>query len=187
MAAMNKRKLRAHLRSLHMGRDERDAQSERLCRHILQSSAFRDSRVLGGYMALPREADVTPVLKEALRQGKTVALPLCGDAPHMTLRLVSSMDDLIVGAYGILEPASNAPVISAQDVDLLLVPLEGIDAKGFRLGKGGGYYDRLLAQNDVLTIGCALTWQWAEWIPHDPWDVPLTACADQDGITFFER
>ena len=187
MAVMNKRELRVYLRSLHMGSAERDSQSERLCRHVIGSAAFRQAQVIGGYMALPREADVTPVLTEALRQGKTLALPLCGEAPHMTLRLVRSMDDLTPGAYGILEPGTQTPVIPVRDVDLLLVPLEGIDPNGFRLGKGGGYYDCLLAMGRITAIGCALTWQWTDCIPHDPWDVPLTACADSKGITFFNR
>lgn len=187
MAAMNKRELRAYLRSLHMGKAERDAQSAKLCRHILESDAFRQAKVIGGYMALPREADVTLVLTEALRQGKTLALPLCGNLPHMTLRRVGSLDELVAGAYGILEPGAQASVIPIQDVDLLLVPLEGIDLMGFRLGKGGGYYDCLLTQANVRTIGCALSWQWVERVPHDSWDIPLAACADHSGIRYFVR
>lgn len=187
MAAMSKQELRAYLRSLHRGQAARDAESEKLCRHILESEWFRHARVIGGYMALPREADVTPVLAEAIRQGKTLALPLCGDAPQMTLRRVASLEELAVGAYGILEPAAKLDVIPVRDVDLLLVPLEGIDRNGFRLGKGGGYYDCLLAENPVRTIGCALSWQWTEDVPHDPWDIPLTACADHAGIHHFDR
>ena len=65
------------------------------------------------------------------------------------------------------------------------MPLEGVDRKGFRLGKGGGYYDRLLADCMAYTLGCALSWQWADQVPRDTWDIPLHAVADDQGIHEF--
>lgn len=187
MTAMNKRQLRSHLRSLHEGRALRDMQSAEICRHIMNFPAYQNARIVGGYVPLSHEADITPVLLDALETGKTLALPLCGEAPHMTLRAVPSMGALVPGAYGILEPCADAPVIPVKEVDLLLVPLEGIDREGFRLGKGGGYYDCLLAGADVMTVGCALSWQRLTHLPREPWDKPLSACADMDGIHVFER
>lgn len=187
MTAMNKREMRAYLHSLHEGQAVRDEQSAALCRHILLSDAYREARVIGEYMPMPREADITPVLEDALRRGKTVALPLCGDAPHMTLNRIASLDELVPGKYGILEPAHEAPMIPVRNVELLLIPLEGIDQAGFRLGKGGGYYDSLLAEADITAIGCALSWQWVDKVPRDSWDKPLSACADMYGIHWFKR
>lgn len=136
-------------------------------------------------MPMAHEADIRPVLQEALLQGKIVALPLCAVPPHMTLRIVRSFEELHTGAYGLLEPSEDAPVIQAEALDLLLVPLEGVDRAGFRLGKGGGYYDHLLAGESVLTLGCALSWQWVDALPVDPWDQPLHACADASGVHIF--
>ena len=158
-----------------------------MCAHILQSAWYREAQVIGGYMPLPREADVTPVLQDALAQGKTLALPLCAEAPHMTLRRVASLGELVPGAYGIPAPDEDTEIIPVDALDLLLTPLEGIDPRGMRLGKGGGYYDCLLARSGVRTMGCALTWQRTEWIPAEPWDRPLAACADRDGICFFGK
>ena len=186
MIAMNKKELRRYLRGQYPGADELERQSDLLCRNILKSGMYQSARVIGGYMPLPREADITPVLLDALRQGKTLALPLCGDAPHMTLRRVGSLDELVKGAYGILAPHQDAPVIPVQELDLLLVPLEGIDRQGFRLGKGGGYYVCLLSAARVPTLGCALSWQWTEAVPHEEWDVRLNACADCNGIHHFD-
>lgn len=185
MTAMNKRELRLFLRSLAKGKDERAAQSEALCRHILNSPAYASAAVIAGYVALPGEADITPVLTDAWRKGKRIALPLCDAAPRMTLREVTSLADLRPGAYGIPEPSGDAPIIPVQAVDLMLVPLEGIDREGYRLGKGGGYYDCLLAQARCPTMGCALRWQWTERVPRDSWDIPLDACADEAGIHGF--
>ena len=182
---MNKREWRAYLRSQHEGSAARDKQSALLCRHILNSSEYKSARVIGGYMPLPREADVLPVLMDALVQGKTLALPSCGQPPHMTLHRVNSLEELLPGAYGIPEPGRDQEIIPVEQVDMLLVPLEGIDRAGFRLGKGGGYYDCLLADSEITTIGCALSWQWADELPRERWDRALYACADENGLHYF--
>lgn len=182
---MNKREMRRQLRSLHEGSAARDRQSALLCRRIMDCPAYADASVIGGYIPTDREANVMPVLLDALSRGKTLALPLCGKAPHMTLRRVASLEELVPGAYSIPEPPRDAPIVPAEAVGLLLVPLEGIDAEGFRLGKGGGYYDCLLPRISGITMGCALSWQWTRQVPRDAWDVPLACCADADGIHRF--
>lgn len=187
MTAMTKRELRAWLRSRHEGAAARNEQSRALCRHLLESEEYKRAQVIGAYMPMAREADITPVLQDAIMCGKTLALPLCGDAPHMTLRRVAALEDMVPGAYGILEPTADSPVVPVHMVDLLLVPLEGIDLSGYRLGKGGGYYDCLLADAEVMTCGCALSWQWVGQVPHDPWDKRLCTCADHRGIRRFTR
>lgn len=184
---MNKRDMRRYIRSLHEGREARNKQSALLCQHIIGNPSYINASVVGGYIPMDREADVTPVLLDALARGKTLALPLCGAAPHMTLRRVTSLDELMPGAYGIHEPPRDAPIIPAEMVELLLVPLEGIDAQGFRLGKGGGFYDCLLPHISGVTMGCALSWQWTKRVPLDAWDVPLACCADADGIHSFSN
>lgn len=174
--------LRRYLRRMHRGEAARAEESGLICRHILASDWYRQTEVLGGYMPLKWEADITPVLLDALRSGRTLALPLCGPAPRMTLRRVASLEELVPGAFGIPEPREDAPAIPVAQVGLLLTPLEGIDPRGMRLGKGGGYYDRLLAGSAVRTMGCALSWQLAAHIPADPWDRPLSAWADCTGV-----
>ncbi len=179
---MNKKEMRRYLRALFPGDAQRNAQSDAICRHILASPEYGSARVIGGYMSMRHEADVLPVLRDALASGKMLALPLCGQAPFMTFRAVYSLDDLLPGAYGIPEPSPDAPLVAPEDIDLLLVPLEGIDFRGYRLGKGGGYYDRLLSEADGFSLGCALSWQITDEIPRDPWDKPLSACAGPAGI-----
>jgi len=178
--------LRRHIRSLDPGGEARQKESAAITARILQSPWYQEARIVGGYMPLPREADITPVLADVLRSGRILALPLCTQAPHMTLRRVTSLGELIPGAYGILEPREDTEIIQVDALDLLLVPLEGIDPCGMRLGKGGGYYDCLLAGKCVRTMGCALTWQQTEQVPAQPWDRALSACAFADGICYYE-
>lgn len=187
MTATNKKELRQRLRESRGSTQERDAQSAAISRHILDSDVYAKAKVIAGYAAMPHEADVTEVLKAAFAEGKTVVMPLCEPAPQMTLRKIHSMDELRPGRYAIPEPPANAPVMDVQDVELILVPLEGIDHDGYRLGKGGGYYDCLLAQTDAYSMGCALSWQRVAEVPREPWDKPLSACAEMHGIQEFRR
>ena len=187
MIAMNKGQLRRHIRALDQGQEERASQSKAICRHIIDSKMYAQARIVGGYMPLQHEADVLPVLMDVLNSGRMLALPLCGPAPHMTLRVVSSFEELQPGAYGIMEPTEDAPVIQPDELDMLLVPLEGIDTEGYRLGKGKGYYDCLLSYSKITTIGCAFSWQKVDAVPRDAWDKPLFACADCSGLCVYER
>lgn len=179
--------LRRQLRGLHGGAEARAEESGLICRHILQSDWYREARVVAGYVPLKWEADVTAVLHHVLHSGRTLALPLCAEAPRMTLRRVASLEELVPGHYGIPEPREDTEIIDVDAVGLLLVPLEGIGPGGMRLGKGGGYYDCLLADRNVRSMGCALSWQRTERIPADAWDRPLAACADRDGVHIFRN
>lgn len=162
-------------------------QSEAICRSILRSDVYINAGVVAGYAPLPHEADILPVLSAAIKQGKTVLMPLCGTPPHMTFCQIHSLDELKAGRYGILEPAGDAPVWNVKDIDLVFVPLEGIESYGYRLGKGGGYYDYLLSRTKAYSMGCALTWQIVDELPCDSWDQPLNAYADMHGIHIFSR
>ena len=179
--------LRRQLRSLYGGAQVRAEESRLICRHILESDWYREAQIVAGYVPLKWEADVTAVLQHALESGRTLALPLCAEAPRMTLRRVASLEALVPGRYGIPEPREDTEIIDVEAVHLLLIPLEGIDPGGMRLGKGGGYYDCLLADRSVRSVGCALSWQKADRIPNDPWDRPLAACADREGMHIFRN
>ena len=187
MAVSEKAALRRHLRALFPGEAARAEESRLLSLHILASDLYCHAQIVGGYVPLRHEADVTAVLLDVLASGRTLALPLCGQPPHMTLRRVTSLEELLPGAYGIPEPREDTEIIPVDALHLLLTPLEGIDPRGMRLGKGGGYYDCLLAEKRVQTLGCALKHQWVERVPAMAWDMRLTACADRDGVHIFDN
>ncbi|MGN0746339.1 MAG: 5-formyltetrahydrofolate cyclo-ligase [Aristaeellaceae bacterium] len=186
MQAADKAALRRAIRSRFPGEDVRRAESEAMCRHILAWEPYRRAEAVGGYIPLRREADVTAVMRDALASGKTLVLPRVESEGSMTLRRVRSLEALVPGAYGIPEPDGDTEIVPLAALSLLIVPLEGIDRLGMRLGKGGGYYDRLLADTPCATLGAVMSWQWEERIPAQPWDKPLQAAADLRGIHLFE-
>ena len=184
MPASDKTLLRRKVRALYDAH-LRDAESALICRHLLDWEGYRRARVIGGYMPMKHEADITPVLEDVLASSKVLALPLCGKPPEMSFRRVDSLDQLRTGAYGLLEPMEDAPVIAPEEIDLLLTPLEASDHRGMRLGKGGGYYDRLLTEHALCSVGIVLSWQWVEEVPAQAWDQPLRAAADCRGVRWF--
>lgn len=177
-----KQALRQTVRARFPGSDERDRESCAICAHVLAWPAYRRARVVAGYMPLPREADVTPILADALQAGKALLLPRVEGERRMTLRRITSLDGLTVNRWGLLEPPEDAPIAPAGEAELLLVPLEAIDPRGMRLGKGGGYYDTLLERETGATLGVALSWQRVERVPEEGWDKPLDAVVGADGI-----
>lgn len=90
----------------------------------------------------------------------------------------SSAAALVANRFGMAEPPAGLPAV---DPDIVLVPLLGVDRRGYRIGYGGGYYDRTLAalrqRRRIFAIGCAWDCQLIERIPAEAWDEPLDAIA----------
>lgn len=96
-----KQALRKAVRSRFPGDAERDAQSRLICLHVLASGLYRGCDAVCGYVPMRREADVVPILLDALRSGRSLLLPRVEGPGQMTLRRVRSMEELVPGAYGI--------------------------------------------------------------------------------------
>ena len=186
MKPCDKKALRRAVRQAFPGAEERARQSDSICGHALGWEGYRKAGVIGGYMPMNHEADVTEILRHALESGKALALPRCGKPPEMTFHRVNSLDELVGGAYGLLEPNANASAIAPEEMDLLLVPLEAVDRQGMRLGKGGGYYDCLLRGRSLCSLGVAMNHQLVEQVPTDEWDQPLSAVVTARGVVSFD-
>ena len=122
------------------------------------------------FAALPDEPDTLPILRAALTAGKRLYLPRIVNGT-MEAVPVWDLDDLRPGAYGIPEPAG--PAAALPPGALALLPCLAMDARGVRLGRGGGYYDRFLAGfagPRLVLCPAALV---LPVLPQDAWDVPL--------------
>lgn len=183
---MNKQEARALLRARRPDADLRAAESNRLCRYVAAWSVFRQAETVASFLPLPWEADISPINDLILRQ-KTLLLPKV-NRHQLNFCRVTHLDACRpVPPFGIPEPPEDAPLYAPDRIDLLLVPLEGLDASGHRLGKGGGYYDRYLTAFTGVACGIALSYQWMAQIPTDPWDQPLSYAVSPDGCYDFQN
>jgi 5-formyltetrahydrofolate cyclo-ligase len=140
--------LRKQYRSLRAAipAEEKQQRDEKICRLILSSASFRYAETILAFYPKDNEVDIRPLLQETLHLGKKLALPRCEDKHIMTYRLVSSLDELVPAAFGLREPTADAPLFQEcpGHSSLCLVPGVVFDAHGYRIGYGGGYYDRFL-------------------------------------------
>ena len=153
-----------------------------LCRYVLESEWFRQAMTIMAYAAIPPEVDLSPVLEAILAAGKTLIMPRCEADGMMTARRIDDLGQLTSGTYGIPEPNSDAPVVSAAEIDLILVPGMAFDASGRRLGRGKGYYDRFLQGKEILKIGVAFSCQQAEKLTAKATDVKMDRIITENGI-----
>jgi 5-formyltetrahydrofolate cyclo-ligase len=137
--------------------------------------------IVGGYHALPDEADPALLLKALAVLGCRIAYPrIAGQGMKLEFHLVPDGEILKPGAHGIHEPKAHWPNVTPQ---LLLVPLLAFDDRGHRLGYGGGFYDRTLAAFRVRAIGIAFAGQEVEYLPHESHDMKLDAVLTERGLT----
>lgn len=169
------------------------AVTERVGRH----QAWQRARHIGIYLAGDGELDTGPLIAAARRAGKTVYLPVIRPPRGKAGRRAAIRQGRLVfhryggsdglgavvrrGALWVLEPVRRvSPIRPLAELDLLLMPLVGFDDAGYRLGMGGGFYDRTLAGRGRFRrpyrMGLAHACQHVERLPHDPWDQPLDAC-----------
>lgn len=100
-----------------------------------------------------REPDTARLIRALTARGKRVGLPRMLPDRQMEVRLYDPDRPLIPAAFGILEPSADTPLLPREDIELALVPAVCYDRRGFRLGFGGGYYDRWLAGFSGTTVG----------------------------------
>jgi len=144
-----------------------------MCSLLQQQTSWKSAGPVLFFAPLPAEPDIWPLFEEALRSGKTVALPRFSSQTQSYAAGVvqNPQTDLQSGQFGIREPGLSCPEIPLNRLDLVLVPGVAFDARGGRLGRGKGFYDRLLAAVNGTKCGVAFDEQIVDAIPVGPMDV----------------
>jgi 5-formyltetrahydrofolate cyclo-ligase len=159
----------------------------RLTQHFLSVVPVPPGSVISGYHPIDQEMDVMPLLGRLWGAGVGCGLPaITGKRQALTFRDWRPGAPLNVGPYRIPEPGADAAVVVPSHV---LVPLLAYDSDGYRLGYGGGYYDRSLRElrdaKPVLAIGIAYSEQQVDHVPHDENDERLDWIVTERGATPF--
>jgi 5-formyltetrahydrofolate cyclo-ligase len=145
--------------------------SNEICSSLLADGLWRAAGTVLLYYPLPGEVDTTMLLDKAVLMGKRVLLPKVVE-DELELRIYTP-GSLQPGAYGIMEPTGEVfPVDSYYEIDLAVIPGVAFDRHGVRLGRGKGYYDRLLPlMRNAYRIGICFPFQLLEQLPSEPHDV----------------
>ena len=139
-----------------------------LCRHV---SAFGPANVIAGYMPIQSEIDPLPAMKTLYDQGHTICVPIIqGKGKALLFREWNPDAPLIEGDFGALIPRSG----QFLKPTILIAPLVAYDARGYRLGYGGGYYDRFFARsNNVNKVAVLYPFQLIEKVPIEKHDIKM--------------
>ena len=158
-----------------LGEDERRRAAEGLLATLRREKPFDERTVVSGFWPIKDEIDIRPLMIELFNMGCQLALPVVqGRGKPLLFRAWRPGDPLEAGVFGTLQPLARR---EALEPDGLIVPLLACDEDGWRLGYGGGFYDRTLAefraQRAVKAIGVGFDAQYVADVPHGPGDQRL--------------
>ena len=153
----------------------RNAMSAQIRERLKESSVWKNAGSVLFFAPLSDEPDVWQLLEDALAGKKIAALPRFDPASngYVACRVQNLRGEIVTGQFDIREPDAKCVEIPLNRLDLVLVPGVGFDLQGRRLGRGRGFYDRLLADVDGIKCGIAFDEQIVKEIPTGPRDVRL--------------
>ena len=174
------------------------AAGEAIAEALLSSDFYREAQSLFVYISVGREPDTAPVILKALANGKTVCVPRTAPDRNMDAVPLKNAEDLRKAQtdwprfYGIPEPPPEMPACAPAELaalSLVIVPSLAVDMQGYRLGYGGGYYDRFISRFPETKKDRPLfaAIQYAAFLknvplPRDPHDRPVDAIITEAGI-----
>lgn len=177
MKELEKKSIRKEILALRNGlpREDIKKMSENICTGFIGLSQVEKSSSMMIFLSFGSEVNTDGIIEWAWRRNKRVLVPLCKpETREMDVYPIKTFDDVAPGYFGIREPKRDIlnPVFKGE-IDLVVVPAVAFDGRGYRVGYGGGYYDRFLADMDVPTIGLAFSCQIIPEAPVDRYDRPV--------------
>ena len=170
---LTKRQIRSKiLFKLQSQKEEiRNRKSKVISKKLLRRAVYKKAKIVMFYLSKNREVNTQEMISAALAQGKVIAVPVVDRKTNMiTPCKIGLGTRFTVGQYGILEPVKKCR-IAPEKIGLVVVPGVAFDKKGSRLGRGKGYYDRLLKNTRSFKLGLAYSWQIVDKLPEEKEDV----------------
>lgn len=180
-----KKQLRAHALALRAFENAQEKQSAdlALCHHIAAQQAFSQADLLLAFSPVRGEPDLTPLFELALQRGIVLAFPRC-EGKQMHFHAVNALCALEAGRFGIPAPTQTAPRVQPTARTLCLLPGLGATKDGHRLGYGGGFYDRFLADFPGVTLFPIYEKLLFPSLPREPFDLAAQIVISEKGVVF---
>ncbi|MRX72633.1 5-formyltetrahydrofolate cyclo-ligase [Bacillus lacus] len=152
--------------------------------HTAASPSWERAETIAFTISRGKEVDTFSMIEQAWKEGKTVAVPKCEPkTKEMIFRALTSFDELETVYFGLQEPIpARTALLSKEELDLIFVPGICFDHKGFRIGYGGGYYDRYLKGYKGETAAMAFSMQLLPEVPFEKHDIPVQYIFSEDGV-----
>ncbi|MBY6035497.1 5-formyltetrahydrofolate cyclo-ligase [Fictibacillus nanhaiensis] len=168
-----RKKMKQKLES--MNENDRITKSKEIAAYLYKTEKWIKSKCIGITVSRKFELDTLPIIKKAWSEGKTVCVPKCySREKNMEFRELRSFDELENVYMDLYEPSLNKTEVCASNkIDLLIVPGLVFDSAGFRIGYGGGYYDRYLQHYNGSTVSLAYSFQTEKQLPREEFDIPV--------------
>lgn len=180
---MPKPELRARFKEMRKGlsEDYRRKMDFEIESRILCSAQYSEADLILTYVSVGDEPDTLGIIHAAFANGKKVAVPKCEEKGRMDFYVIKSTDDLKKGKYGLSEPdTAKCKKAEISEKTLCVVPALCFDAKGYRLGRGGGFYDRFLKEFKGKSVGLCYNSFLRLSLPKDDFDVPVDIIATEN-------
>ena len=152
-------------------REQKQAMDQALTDQFLKHPFYQEAKVIATYLSFPHEFQTQELIEQALKDGKKVLIPKTYPKGRMDF-VVYDPQQLVKTSFGLLEPQGNLEVVDASQIDLIHVPGLSFTTKGYRIGYGGGYYDRSLEQFSGHTLSTIYPCQIQDFIPENH-DIPV--------------
>ncbi|MBR6918252.1 MAG: 5-formyltetrahydrofolate cyclo-ligase [Clostridia bacterium] len=170
-----------------LDKEEKARRDGAVCRAAVSLASYRYAKYVLMYAPTDDEIDVMPIAADALARGKKVAFPRCHpDERTMDYHIITSLDDLSSGAFGLREPDESLPVFddAGGASSVCFVPGLVYDNKGYRLGYGKGYYDRYLSSFKGNIVGIVYNDFVVPEVPRGRFDISIKILLTDKGLVF---
>lgn len=160
-----------------------EQQSNKIAQTLYHDDFWKTANTVGITVSNPPEVDTYKIIRKAWEEGKRVAVPKCFPKERkMDFRILEDFSQLESVYFNLLEPIEAKTIlIDPKEIDLLLVPGLAFSKDGYRLGFGGGYYDRFLISFNGNTVSLAFHQQIVSKIPKEVHDIPVMKIITDEG------
>ena len=161
---------------LELGKERRKLLNNAIIEKLYNSSFYKEANHIMVYVSFGSEINTHDFIKESLKKGKRISVPVTfPDSKEIKPSELLDFDELEIGFYNILTPKDESiRFIDPNEIDLIIVPGVAFDRKGYRIGYGGGYYDRFLSSYpDIIKLSIAYDLQLIDEVPRKDHDIPV--------------
>ena len=169
MKAELRKKILQEMKTL--SQEQKQAMDRALTERFVQLPFYQEAKVIATYLSFPHEFQTQGLIKQALKEGKKVLIPKTYPKGRMEF-VVYDPQQLAKTSFGLLEPQGDLEVVEPSQIDLIHVPGLAFTTEGYRIGYGGGYYDRYLEHFTGHTLSTVYPCQIRDFIPEDH-DIPV--------------